>query len=184
MAANKGRKRKTGKGAPGRKSRLWLRDLLNLLGGLLVGALGLWIVQEFLEGRAAGEASGRYRGAIEQDMPKLKLASQRYEALSEQSEAFPQSLEGLEAAGALYRIDAYEAIERDVQYLKAEVRPLLLGFSHRLREAELLRKLIIDQREHPEQMPQILAREFLKALDEGARLAPRLLQSLGPDGRG
>ncbi len=182
MAANKGKKGKPRKGTPGRKPRLWLRDLLNLLGGFLVGALGLWIVQGFLEGRAAGEISGRYRRAIQQDMPKLKLASLRYEALSEQRDAALQPLEGLEAPGALYGIEAYEAVERDLPHLKAKARPLLLGFSHRLREAELLRKLIIDQREHPEQMPQILAREFLKALDEGARLAPRLLQSLGPGG--
>ena len=64
MAASKGKRRRTKKNTQGRKSRLWLRDLLNILGGLLAGALGFWIVQGVLGSRTAGEASQRVLGGI------------------------------------------------------------------------------------------------------------------------
>lgn len=181
MAANKGKKGKGRKSPPSRKSRLWLRDLLNLLGGLLVGAAGIWVLQEFLESRAAGAAGARYRAAIQQDLPALDEASERYEALSEQAELDSQALEGLEIDVPLYGVDAYEGIRRDLPDLEASVRPELFAFYLHLRDAELLRKLIVDQREHPEQMPQILTREFLRTLHEGSLIAPRLLWALGPE---
>ena len=65
--------------------------------------------------------------------------------------------------------------------LDAEARPLLLSFYLNLRDAELLRKLIVEQREHPQEMSQILTREFLRTLHEGTQLVPRLLWALGPD---
>lgn len=179
MAANKGRKGKAKKSTPSRKSRLWLRDLLNILGGLLVGSLGLWIVQGYLDTRTAREACERYAGVIEGDLPVLKKASEGYEALSESKEGALQFLQGVDITGALYRVDAYRGIHQDFADLGDEARPLLLAFYLSLRDAELLRKMIIEQREHPEQMNQILAREFLRTLHEATQLAPRLLWALG-----
>jgi hypothetical protein len=180
MAANKGKKGKTKKNTQGRKSRLWLRDLLNILGGLLAGAAGFWIVQEVLADREAGDASRRYRTVVERDLPVLKQASEEYEALAEGGEAVPAPLKGLDMTGSLYRLDAYGEVHEDLPGLDAEARPLLLSLYMNLREAEILRKLIVEQQEHPEEMSQILTREFLRTLHDGARLVPRLLWALGP----
>jgi hypothetical protein len=187
MAANKGKKGRTRKSTTSRKSRLWLRDLLNIVGGLLVGSFGLWIVQGYLEGRTAKEVSQRVRGVVQGDLPTLKQTSEGYEAILESKEDdVSEALRGVELDGPLYGLDAYKRVPEDLPYLDTDERPLLLGFYLNLRDAELLRKLIIEQREHPEQMSQILAREFLRTLHEGTQLAPRLLWALGtnrePDG--
>jgi len=179
MAANKGRKGKARKGTPSRKSRLWLRDLLNILGGLLAGAFGFWIVHEYLVSRTAKEVSQRYESVIRGDLSALKRTSERYEDLSEQQEDPSQALEGVDVNATLYSLDAYQGILEDFPDLDATVRPLLLAFYLSLRDAELLRKLVVEQREHPDQMPWILAREFLRTNHEGAQLVPRLLAVLG-----
>lgn len=179
MATSKGRKGRAKKNTSNRKSRLWLRDLLNLLGGLLVGAVGFWLVQEFLEGRSGGDASEKYRNAIQEDLPFLKHASEDYEALVEGQGEGPELLKGLDMTGALYGLDAYRGVHQDLSSLHVEARPLLLAFYLNLRDAELLRKLIVEQREHPEEMSQILTREFLRTLHEGRQLVPRLLLALG-----
>ena len=181
MAANKGKKGKTKKNTQGRKSRLWLRDLLNILGGLLAGSLGFWIVQEVLADRTAGDASQRYRTVIQEDLPVLKQASEEYEALVENEEDVPEALQGVDITGALFRLDAYKTVHDDLPDLDVEARPLLLSFYLNLRDAEILRKLIVEQREHPQEMSQILTREFLRTLHEGAQLVPRLLWALGPE---
>jgi hypothetical protein len=180
MAASKGKKGKSKKNTQGRKPSLWLRDLLNILGGLLVGALGFWIVQEVLADRTAGDASRRYRTVIEEDLPVLNLASEEYEALVENEEDVPEAPRGVDITRALYGLDAYKTLHEDLPGLEAEARPLLLSFYLNLRDAELLRKLIVEQREHPQEMSQILTREFLRTLHEGAQLVPRLLWALGP----
>jgi len=186
MAANKGKKGRTRKSTPSRKSRLWLRDLLNIVGGLLVGSFGLWIVQGYLEGRTAKEVSQRVRSVVQGDLPILKQTSEGYETIQEREEDVLEALQGVELNGALYGLDAYKKVPEDLPYLHTDARPLLLDFYLNLRDAELLRKLIIEQRAHPEQISQILAREFLRTLHEGTQLAPRLLWALGtnrePDG--
>jgi len=179
MAANKRKKAKAKKSTPSRKSRLWLRDLLNILGGLLVGSCGLWIVQGYLDTRTSKEACERYARVIQGDLPVLKKASGGYEALSDSEQDASKALQGVDITGALYRVDAYKRIQEDFPGLDSEVRSLLLAFYLGLRDAELLRKMIIEQREHPDEMPEILAREFLRTLHEGAQLAPRLLWALG-----
>jgi hypothetical protein len=186
MAANKAKKGRTRKGTPHRKSRLWLRDLLNIVGGLLVGSFGLWVVQGYLESRTGKEVSQRVRSAVQGDLPTLKQTSEGYEAVLESKEDASVALRGVDITGALYGLDAYKKIPEDLPCLDGDARPLLLAFYLNLRDAELLRKLIIEQREHPEQLSQILAREFLRNLHEGTQLAPRLLWALGtnrePDG--
>jgi hypothetical protein len=87
----------------------------------------------------------------------------------------------VDITGALYRLDAYKTVHDDLPGLDAEARPLLLSLYLNLRDAELLRKLIVEQREHPQEMSQILTREFLRTLHEGTQLVPRLLWALGPD---
>jgi hypothetical protein len=181
MAANKGKKGKRKKNAQGRKSRLWLRDLLNILGGLLTGVIGFWIVQEVLAGRTTENASQRYRTVIQEDLPVLKQVSEGYEALVENEEDVPEALQGVDISGALYELDAYKTVHDDLPGLDAEARPLLLSFYLNLRDAELLRKLIVEQKEHPQEMSQILTREFLRTLHEGTQLVPRLLWALGPE---
>jgi hypothetical protein len=181
MATSKGKKGKAKKSTPSRKSRLWLRDLLNILGGLLAGAFGFWIVQEVLISKTRGEVSQRYRTVIQEDLPALKKASDRYEALLEGEGDVSEAMEGLDVSGALFGLDAYQTVPEDLADLDAKARPVLLTLYLNLRDAELLRKLLIEQREHPEQMPQILSREFLRALHEGTRLIPRILWALGPN---
>ena len=180
MAADKGKKGKAKKNSQGRKSRIWIRDLLNILGGLLAGAAGFWIVQEVLTARTTEDASQRYRTAIQEALPALKQASEEYEALVENGEDVPEALRGVDITGALYGLDAYKKVHDDLPGLEAEARPLLLSFYLNLRDGELMRKLIVEQREHPEEMSQILTREFLRTLHEGTLLVPRLLWALGP----
>ena len=155
------------------------KDLLNIVGGLLVGSFGLWVVQGYLEGRTAKEVSHRVRSVVQGDLPILKQTSEGYEAILESKEDVSEALRGVDITGALYGLDAYKKVPEDLPYLDGDARPLLLDFYLNLRDAELLRKLIIEQREHPEQMSQILAREFLRTLHEGTQLAPRLLWTLG-----
>jgi len=181
MASSKGKKGKKKKNTQGRKSRLWLRDLLNILGGLLVGAFGFWIVQELLADRTARDASQRYRTVIQEDLPVLEQASEEYEALAQNEEDVLEVPQGVDITVPLYRLDAYKTVPDDLPCLDAEARPLLLSFYLNLRDVELLRKLIVEQREHPQEMPQILTREFLRTLDEGTQLVPRLRWALGPE---
>ena len=179
MAANKAKKGKTRKSPTSRKSRLWLRDLLNILAGLLVGSVGLWIVQGYLDGRTAKEVAQRVRSVVEGDLPALKQTSEGYEAFLESKEDVSGALRDVELTEALYGLDAYRKVPDDLACLDANVRPLLLTFYLNLRDAELFRKLIIEQREYPEQMSQILTREFLRTLHEGTQIAPRLIWALG-----
>ncbi len=179
MAASKAKKGKAKKNTTSRKSRLWVRDLLNLLGGLAVGAVGFWLVQAYLEGRTTGDASQRYRTAIQGDLPILKQASEEYEGLVESKQEALEVLRGVDLTGTLYGLDAYRMVHEDLPALDVEAQPLLLAFYLNLRDAELLRKLIVEQREHPEEMSQILSRQFLRTLHEGNQLVPRLLWALG-----
>jgi hypothetical protein len=179
MAANKGKKGRTRKSTPSRKSRLWLRDLLNIVGGLLVGSFGLWIVQGYLESQTTKEVSQRVRSVLQGDLPILKQTSEGYEAILENEEDVSEALRGVDITRALYGLDAYRKVPEDLPCLHADARPLLLAFYLNLRDAELLRKLIIEQREHPEHMSQILTREFLRNLHEGTKIGPRLLWALG-----
>jgi hypothetical protein len=82
--------------------------------------------------------------------------------------------------GPLYGLEAYRTVHEDLPALDADARPLLMAFYLNLRDAELLRKMIVEQREHPQEMSQILTREFLRTLHEGAQLVSRLLWALGP----
>lgn len=179
MASNKGRKGRTRKSSAPRKSRLWLRDLLNILGGFLVGSLGLWIVQGLLDSRDAREVSERYRSTVKGHLPILERTFEGYEAIDGQAPEPSGVLEGVDMTEALYKLDDYSRLQEDFTDLNGEVRPLLFSFYLNLRDAELLRKLIVEQREHPEQMSEILAREFLRTLQEGTQMAPRLLWALG-----
>ena len=117
----------------------------------------------------------------EEMMAALKKASEAYEALVENEKDVPAALEGVDITAALCRLDAYGAVQDDLPDLDAAARPLLLAFYLNLRDAEILRKLIVEQREHPQEMSLILAREFLRTLHEGSQLVPPLLRSLGPD---
>jgi hypothetical protein len=99
----------------------------------------------------------------------------------ETREDVPEALQGVDMTGSLYRLDSYRSVHRDLPDLDAEARPMLLALYLNLRDAEILRKLIVEQREHPQEMSQILTREFLRTLHEGAQLVPPLLRTLGPD---
>jgi hypothetical protein len=179
MASKKGKKSKTRKNTGSRKSRLWLRDLLNILGGLLVGALGVWIVQGYLQGRTEKGVAEQYRSVIQEDLLILQKAADGYGAPAADEQDAPGVVRGGNLSTALYKMDAYGTLDEDLPSLDADARPLLLAFYTNLRDAELLRKLIVEQQEHPEEMPRILAREFLRALHEGTELAPQLLRALG-----
>ncbi len=179
MASNKARRDRARKSKTPRKSRLWLRDLLNILGGFLVGSVGLWIVQGLLDSRAAREVSERYRSTVQEYLPVLERTAGGYKAFDGNGKQPSGVPEGVDLSETLYRVDDYGRVEEDLPDLKKEVRPLLFSFYLNLRDAELLRKLIVEQRQHPDQMSGILAREFLRTLQEGTQTAPRLLWALG-----
>jgi hypothetical protein len=95
-------------------------------------------------------------------MPILERVSGGYQAVGGNGQEPSGALEGVDITEALYRLDDYGRVQEDLPDLDGEVRPLLFSFYLNLRDAELLRKLIVEQREHPEQMSGILAREFLR----------------------
>ena len=179
MASKKAKKSRTRKNTASRKSRLWLRDLLNILGGLTVGALGVLMVQGYLADRSEKGVSERYQSAVREELRNLENASSGYEAMDADEQDPSGAIRGVDLTVALYRLDAYGTLHEDLSDLDSDAGPLLLSFYINLRDAELLRKLVIENREHPEQMSQILSREFLRTLQEATELAPRLLWALG-----
>jgi hypothetical protein len=175
MGTSKTKKGKPRGGTPQKRTPLWVRDLMNILGGLVVGALVAWIVQSYLDGREAKGVSIRFAEDVERAGSSLKPFAERSLALSEGRYEGSDSLQGLDIAGPVHPLDLYRSSKADLPALHQRGLVDLLRFYESMDKAELYRKLLLEQREHPDQMPAILSREFLRALEEGAEMTSRVL---------
>ena len=178
MSAKKGRKGKARKGTPDRKPRLWLRDLGNLIGGLALGVVGTWVVEGHLEGKKEAEVSRGYVEGVRQDVTVLGTFSERYLALSEGGGEQDGLLVGLDITRPVCDPDRYRGLGEDLHHLGPRAAPPLLAYVRSLSEAELLRKLLMEQQKDPNRLEGILARELLRSLHEGLDVSPHLLWAL------
>ncbi len=180
MAArkNKGGKSRKKTQAPARKSRLWLRDMLNILGGLLVGSMGVWLFQEFQENRAARAVARKYVKAVRETMPHLKPMAEQYLALSQgrEGESLPEV--ELDAARPVCSLDPFRGLLYEVCDLPPDAVPPLLEFVRNLQKAEILRKLLEQQQQNPAELSRILSSQILVTVYDESRDAPNLFWKL------
>lgn len=179
MGARKAKKGKAGKKTqPSKKMPLWLRDLLNIVGGLLVGIVGFWLVQGYLEGRVARKASDKYLQGVQESAELIKPFAEKYLSVTEKKQKDSSPLEGLDLSGPVGSLETFRNVQKDFPALSPRTVAHLWEFSRNLYEAEILRKLIKEQKENPDQISILLSREFLRSLYEDSRLAPKLLWEL------
>jgi len=179
-------KTKKGKNRGGKSQKgfpLWMRDLLNILGGLVLGALGAWILQNYLDGREAKAVCIRFAEDVERAVPSLKPFVGRSLSLSEGRTQEAEVLQGMDIDRPAHPLDVYRNLMVDLPALHKRGLVNLIRFYENMDRAELYRKLLLEQQEHPEQMPAILSREFLRALEEGSEMAPRVLLEIRPRGK-
>lgn len=183
MASAKARKGRPSGTGQRKKSPLWLRDLLNILGGLFAGAALVWVVQGYLETQEARGAAKRFFEDVEQAQRALKPFAERAVAVLDGSQAALEALNGLDAGGPVHSLDMFRNFMGDLPLLRDRGFVELLRFYGGLDRAELYRKLLVEHRERPDQVPAVLAREFLRALQESSEGGQRLLRELGPRGK-
>ncbi len=183
MASAKVRKGKSRGTGQRKRSPLWLRDLLNILGGLLAGATLVWVVQGYLETREARAVAKRFFEDIEQAQTALKPFAERAVAVLEGSQGALEALNGLDAVEPVHSLDMFRSSMGDLPLLRDRGFVDLLRFYGGLDRAELYRKLLVEQKERPDQVPAVLAREFLRALQESSLGSQRLLRELRPEGK-
>lgn len=183
MASAKARRGKLRGSGQRKKSPLWLRDLLNILGGLFAGASLVWVAQGYLETREARAAAKRFFEDVDQAQRALKPFTERASAVLEGSQAVSEALNGLDAAEPVHSLDMFRDSMGDLPLLRDRGFVDLLRFYSGLDRAELYRKLLVEQKERPDQVPVVLAREFLRALQESFQGSQRLLRELRPDGK-
>lgn len=184
MASQKGRGKGRARGSGQRKkSPLWLRDLLNILGGLIAGAALVWLVQGYLETRQTRTAAKRFFEDIERTQTALKPFADRAVVVLEGSQAPTEALSGLEVREAAFPLELFRDSMEDLPLLRDRGFVDLLRYYGGLDRAELYRKLIVEQKERPDQVPAVLAREFLRAMQEAFQGSQRLLRELRPDGK-
>ena len=179
MGARKAKKGKTGKKAKQKKKMpLWVRDLLNIAGGLIVGVVGFWVIQGYLESRETREASAKYLKEVQDYTELLKPFAEQYLAVVEGRQETSSPLQGLDISKSVGSMRTFRNVQKDFPVLPPRTVAQLWEFSRNLHEAELLRKLIEEQQENPDQISVVLAREFLRSLYDDSRLAPKLVWSL------
>ena len=174
MAAQKNRGGKAGRKLPARKSRLWLRDGLNILGGLLVGGLVVWLGQQFLGGKGVRKASDQTLRVVEDTVPRLKPFAERYLAVEEKREEAADPLAGLDLSQPLCAPEAVDVLQGEFRSLPPEAMPLVWDFTLKLHDAEVLRKLLREQQDNPDKLAGILSRGFLSLLYENSQLLPKI----------
>ena len=185
MAAGKKKKGKA-KGKPqGKKSRLWVRDLLNLVGGLLVGSIGLWLVLAYLDNRETDKAKEKYLVVIDDARTQLNPLAEKYLSLTEgnkegNKEGDIDVSEGkeLDISQPVFSLESVKALTPEVCALPEEAIPSFLEFYQNLQKAELLRKLLKEQQEGPAEFAQTLENQFLRSVYEDSRLASGLYWKL------
>lgn len=177
---NKALKQKKKTQAPSRKPRLWVRDLGNLLGGLLLGALGFWLVQEYQDSRAGKNAARKYVEAVSETVAELKPAADQYVELTQgrEDEGDVLAEAELDAGRPLCSLEPFRDLYRDACALPRDIVPPLLEFARNLQKAEMLRKILEQQQRDPEALSRTLAGQLLQAAFEESRSAQNLLWKL------
>jgi len=178
MAARKNRRSKSKKQPVAKKSPLWLRDLLNIAGGLLVGSLGLWLVQEYLENREADRIALKYGTAVLESLPLLRPAAELSLAGAGDETGPADPAETLERTRALPSPDPFRGLPHEVCSLAPESVPAILAFVQEMQKAELLRKILEQQQTAAAQVPGTLSRELLRSVSAEAQLGSELVWKL------
>jgi len=174
MAAQKNKGGKAGKKPQGRKARLWVRDGLNILAGLLIGGLGVFLVSEYLQGREARQASAQAMRVFEESAPLLKSVAERYLAVEENRQEASRPLEGLELGRPLCSPEAMKSLQGEFRVLPPDALTLLWDYYLNLHDAELFRKLLREQQDDPDRVAEMMTRGFLQAAHENHLLLPKV----------
>jgi hypothetical protein len=175
MAARKNKKSKSKKKTPAKKMPLWLRDILNILGGGLVGILGFWLIQEYMENRDAKQTAQKYGTVIRESLPHLKPMAEQYLALSGEGSDKTVALENLDLSRPIYPLDPFRGLPDEVCSLSPEVVPSVLAFARNLQKAELLRKILEQLEADPGQLSQTLSSQLLRTVSEEEKLGTDLI---------
>jgi len=176
---NKGGRSRGKTQAPSRKSRLWLRDLLNILGGLVLGVLGIWLFQQYQANRAAKAVARQYVDAVSATLDHLKPLAEQYVALSEgKQEGEPLPEAELDVRQPLCSLEPFRNVLREACALPPDIVPLLLEFARNLQKAEMLRKLLEQEQLDPTALPRTMSGQLLLTVYEESRSAPNLLWKL------
>jgi hypothetical protein len=163
---------------PSKKPPIWLRDLLNLLAGLLVGSLCVWLFQEYRENRAARVGARQYVEAVRETQPLLTPMADRYLALAGQPQGEGDPNQSLDVTHPVCSLDPYRDLLQEVCALPRETAALLLEFSRNLQKAEVLRKLLEQERQDPAGLSRTLEGQLLLTVYDESRRAPELLWKL------
>lgn len=180
MAARKNKAARTRKKAPApaRKSRLWVRDTLNILAGLLVGGMGVWLFQEYRDNRAARGVARKYLPVVQEIQPQLKPLADRYLALTQgrEGEALPDA--ALDADRPVCSVDALRGVLQEACALPPDTASALLEFARNLQKADLLRKLLQQQEQDPDGFARALSNQLLLTVYDESRASNNLFWKL------
>jgi hypothetical protein len=181
MGNKKNVKRPKG-GGEKKKSPLWVRDILNLIGGAVVGGLTVFIVSSYLSGRATKETSQLFTEDLKKAIPALSPMVERYlEVTDGKKKDAKDLLEGMDLSKPVHPLDLYRDSSNRLGSLDKTCLVRLLEFYRNLDEAELYRKLILKDQQRPDQIVLLMQREFLRALYESSQLTSHLFWDLKAD---
>jgi len=155
--------------APSRKNRLWVRDGLNLLAGLLLGALGLWLFEEYQENRAARAVARKYLPVVLEIQPELQPLSERYLELTQGQEGGAVPDVRLDADRPVCSLDPLRGVVREACALPPETASALLEFARNLHKAEMLRKLLQEYQRDPGGLSRTLSNQLLVTVHDESR---------------
>jgi len=180
MAARKNKQVKVRKKpqAPGRKSRLWVRDTLNIVAGLLLGGLGVWLFQEYLESRETREVARRYLNVVHELQPQLKPLIEQYLELTEGKEDGVLPEVDLDTDRPVCSLNPFSGVLREACALPPETAAALLDLAQNLQRAEMLRKLLQQEAQDPGGLVRTLSNQLLQTVYDESRGLNNLIYQL------
>ncbi len=182
MAAKKNKKKKVRKKEQEPKSRLWLRDLVSISLGFVFAVIVIYLPIACMDRKDAQKVLQQYSEIVNEDSSGFNDFAERYLSTTENNKDFLTALEGVDISRPVWPMDTYNALNKDLHKLKPHVISSVLDYYQNLRDAEMLRRCIVEQQNNPQEIEKILIREFLRTLYEGSQLIPSLLYELEEGG--
>ncbi len=182
MAAKKTKKRKSRKNTADKKSPLWVRDLVNIIIGVVGTLLVVFLVQAHMDRKEVKKVSEKYFDALNKNLSDFSIFAERYLSITENKQDIFTALQGVDISQPICAMDTYASINKDLYKLKPHIIKSMLDYYHGLRNVELLRKCIVEQQNNPQEIDKILIREFLRTVYDGSQLIPTLLFELKDSG--